>query len=159
MQDEDTGVAGAAEKALAAHAAASPAAFTALLTGASVAGQRLQELLADGDGSTAATTHRMRAFSLLAAAAATSSAAAEQLKHSDALQALLAQLSPADPLSCLVALQLLQVCVRGMRVCAGGRSCKCLRWDAQARLQRTQRHTMTPSRHPTPPPPLSNRSW
>jgi hypothetical protein len=77
LQDNDTGVAGAAEKALAAHVAAQPGSFTALLNSGSPAGQALQEML---DSSSA--TQRMRAFALLTAAAASSSSNAEQLKQS-----------------------------------------------------------------------------
>ncbi|KAF6252628.1 hypothetical protein COO60DRAFT_1552102 [Scenedesmus sp. NREL 46B-D3] len=103
LQDSDTGVAGEAEKGLAAQVAARPGSFAALLNGASPAGQALQGML----GSSSAT-QRMRAFALLTATAASSSSNTEQMKQSGVVTQLLEQLNPADPLACLVALQLLQ---------------------------------------------------
>lgn len=77
LQDTDTGVAAEAERALVAHAAGSPAAFQALVTGSTPAGADLLRLMNDGSA-----TQRMRVFALLTAAAATSHSNTEQLRHS-----------------------------------------------------------------------------
>lgn len=74
---DDTGIAGAAEKALLAYLHTQPpAAFADLLCGSSTAATQLAEL----SGSRSAT-QRMRAFALLVQAAAGSRSHAEQLKQ------------------------------------------------------------------------------
>eukprot|EP00775_Hariotina_reticulata_P013804 gene13804-13925_t len=115
LKDADVGVAREAEVALTAYAAAHPAVLQAWLLGGSTASQQLQQL---ADSSNATT--RMRAFALVIAAAASSAAGVELLKQSGMMNQLLSQLSPSDPLSCLVALQLLQELVQNRGPGAAG---------------------------------------
>eukprot|EP00879_Flechtneria_rotunda_P029188 GHRR01031468.1.p1 GENE.GHRR01031468.1~~GHRR01031468.1.p1 ORF type:complete len:508 (+),score=226.57 GHRR01031468.1:2668-4191(+) len=111
LQDADTGLAGEAEKALVLYFAAHPAAFQVLLSPDSTVGQQLQSML---DGSRGDATQRMRVFSVVMAAAATHNSNAELFRQSGFMQQLLNQLSPCDPLTCLVALQLLQELVTNL---------------------------------------------
>lgn len=78
LLQDDTVVAGAAERALLNFFRASPAALSCLLSGSSSASEVLAQVCS---GSSSSSTQSMRAFSLLIQAAAGSSSLAEQLKH------------------------------------------------------------------------------
>jgi hypothetical protein len=97
-QDVDTGVAANAADALVSHASSQPAALAALLSADTPAGAALHEIVTTCDspgtdgtggghiGTAAATTQRMRAFSLLISAGAACEGGAVQLQQSGAGQ-------------------------------------------------------------------------